>query len=646
MGQHAFHTPSPSDLLDRVWQGLPYVPRAVAQLIYFMEAGEVVGQLLNDGEAELATCVLADTYPNRSAFEATYGMSWQAAHMMFSQAVQQAAEHPQVREGDRVIYDLCAHMLYRLGYIDGLEGAFEPRAPNDSSVEFTPPVPETASEELATQAVRYIHKRLLHAAYNAGFSHGMAEKDLCNSQPKLLQAVDDRAYVLREIGMGSPLVAARDLAEVVQEHEEELNDIEIDSALVYAEGRVHQLRIDTAQRAVQRYLKNESVVSPLAIASVLRVLAQEVRRNPGPENSNRRDELDAAIVLASTLGFLPGTVDALLAPMPDESVVDIVSKHKRDYRFADMARQIVAALSEPPPSGRLWPNSYAKTPQPLGSPTSEPVPLTSLESLRALRITLQNGQRGHAALEDIRQYRARLHRLKAPASVAGSLLGQHVALRCRFNAQTDPAVFVRAMLAAEGACESTLWAHMERHLLRRFTVAAARSLLEAWDPSSAHRGAAEAELARRGRVEDAELAEAWVRMYHFEARSLRTREALAAWQGGFSRESPAAEGLLLLARAWLVEGALDRRAWREAQAEVARHVPIINHKEYEAPDAEALIRHKLQGAAFQALAAAERRNGKHPHVAARVLQFIPVAVLEALVVELGVVEELQAREGQ
>lgn len=632
--------PNAGLILDQVWRDLPYLPRAVALLIYFMEADEAVSEMLAAGQAELAAEVLADCYPVRAAFEATYGIEWEAARDLFSRATAHSVAHPHVTPGDQIVYGVTTRMLTRLGYIDGLVGAREAPPSNLDEKALTPPAPKSEFEAREAAAARSVSNDVLYPAYQAGFTYGIAAAYLAAHQPDLVQAIDDRALVLLEAGAEEGAMIGRELAEVVQAREDDLEMNHIEAGLQYAEGRWGEIREIRARRAVQRYLKTESEITPVAAASVLRVLGHETRRVTMSEQVDRQDELDEALVVAATLGFLPDTAEELLAPIPPGPVTELVTRHSRDYAAAATARTVLDGLAVPPAGSRLMPNPRT------GAQPREATAFafTSETSARALVLMLQNGQRGGEAFESVKALRARLHRMEAPAAAAGALLAQHVLARASSDLPADPMVFIRLEVAATQPVGETLWDHLEHRLLRMLAASAATSLLAAWDDAAARRSRAEAELARRGRDAEADLAEGWVRTYRSEAAAMGADRAMLSWITTLPREAAAAEGVLLLARARVVEEALEVRAWRAAQAEVARQIPVIGHNVYASDDAESVILEVFQVAAFQAIAEAERKVATRPRFGPRVVSYLPAAALEALAIEIGVLEELRARE--
>lgn len=631
---------SSSEVVERIWRDLPYLPRAIAQIAYFTETDERIHSLVTKNETELAALVLADTFPVRSAFTDTYGLPWRAARHLFTMAIEHMVNHPSAEDGDRVIYGICAQMLYRLGYMDGLAGAYMTSVEPNENAELRPPPPTSDEEKRMWDAVREINDQVFQPAYWSGFHYGAAEAYLSNYHPDLLEAIDARGVVLIETNSGSADDIGGELADIVREREADLTVNDVEKALLYAEGRSLQIRRIRAHRAVQRYLAEELPISPIAIASVIRVLSQEVQRQNGANRTTREDELEEALLIAATLGFVPQTINKLLAPALEDTVVNIVARSHRDYQWADLARRVANGLNDRTPAGRFWPPRRTHVPGRGAKPRT--LQLSSFEAVRALVQTIQSGLRSSEVIEDAKAYRARLHRMRTPPADAGELLAYYLLPRCDFELEASAATFVRAEIIASQEPDANLWSLLNWRLMRRVAAEAGMSLLKAWDQAGACRGAAEAELARAGRFHEAEMAEGWVRTYRAEGAELGADKAMLSWYLEIPRGSQAAEGVLLLARARLIENALDERAWREAQFEVARHVPGIGQNIYAAENAEAVIRDVFRVVASQALNVAERKLARWPSFKARVTALVPVAAEEALVTELGVVEEIRA----
>lgn len=643
-----------AEILNRLWGEYPYAPRAVAILFHLMGIADHVTSNLESGDPEMLAQVLADSYPIQSAFEAEYGIESNLARAVAAQATVAAMARTKREAGDLVECIVASRLFFRLGYIDGLKSAFEaPRPEGRPPLEEKPPTITAPEDAEAADRIAEIIGRVLNPAYQAGLGYGAAEVLLNNQLPALREAIDREAMRLRSEQAG-PREVETALREIVQERRFVLDPVVEDLAMVYAEGRAHQVREHRARAAVMGYVRHASPISPLSVASVIRVLGRERERAKAsaPERvAAIEDELEEAILLSAVCGFSASMVSELLeqgsdVPRPPS---EIIASEPCDTQLGALMRRTLIALGRVPGAAKIW-----SVPQdgirwaPPGADQLK-LNLSTSEDVDGLLNAIREKKMKTQALVEIIKYQEELEAQDPQgkdwpwlvALYAARMAGKNDFEEVHENLWQDY-VRIEAELACTNATDPTIRLRhaLLTHVARRY----AKMLLKTWDPSGEARVRAELELLEIGNEKHVALAENWLRAYEAEASEFGASWGRLQESGVLLRDENLAEGLLLRARARLLENALNEWAFREARRAILCGLPDFSANVYLGEGAPTEIVDMIETAKRSALREVQRMERRNAHVGTRVRRWVPVAALETLVSEVQVVSELARRE--
>lgn len=639
-----------TSLLDRLWSERPYAPRAIALLFHFMEVSDRVTEDLEKGDPEMLAQILADSYPAQAAFEAEYGIEVGLARAILAQTASTTLAKPEREAGDFVDQVVTSRLIYRLGYIDGLRGADTPPTPSGrTALEAEPPIPENESERRVAERAAEIVQHVLNPAYEAGFMYGTAERVLGAKVPALRDAIDEEAVRLLEEKV-EPQKVERALRKLVRQYRFLLSPKEENLALIYAEARSYQVREHRARAAVMEYVRNAVPVSPIAVAAVIRVLAREGERAETYAPARVpviEDELEEAIVLAAVCGFPAKVVTELMdrGPEPGRPPSEIIASSTCDTELGALRRRALMALGQVPEDARSWPEPQAGIRWVPPEVDELKLRLKTSADVDALLRDFEAGNPTTKVLEELLQYRSELEPYDPEGEVWPLLVAHYAA---RMGSENNNPEMTDNLAAEYARIEAELATfeprdpngHLRKVLLARVAREHAATLLGFWDPSGEARVRAELELIDLGEESHLALAENWLRSYKSEADALgATPENLMAITM-LRREDDLAEGVLLRARARLIEAALDEWALREARYAVIRGLPDFSASIYTQNNAQVAINGLIFRAEEAAYRAAQRLASRHAVLGARLERWIPVAALETLVSEMQVVDEL------
>lgn len=395
--------PSVLSPLDRLWRDRPYLPRAIAALVAFIDADDQATRAIEDGLREPAAALLAESYAARDAFSAEYWVPWEVASRVFRRAMLHAASHPDEVAGEAVLHAPTERLFARLGYCDGL--ANQQAAP--ASRPGRDPAGDAIARSLepATPAMLGVIRRMdtrYRRSYADGLEYGQAERILRIESPMLLARIDAQAELVR--GMGESFATtASPLDTFVGELPATMTDgltraaaggdmRRLAAARCYAMGRARAVREHVARVRVMRTMQQEMPLRMLTVAATLRVLSRArqealdlratllasgaggastempagwawtaVPAEATPEEVDVlgavtafEDQIAEATLLASTVGMPPATYAACLTASATGPVRDILVRTTADQSFARAARQCVRALTAPVAGGAWW----------------------------------------------------------------------------------------------------------------------------------------------------------------------------------------------------------------------------------------------------------------------------------------------------